>query len=92
VVSQASSAVDTVPWLTAATTGIGIRFVVPNGAASCAACSLGALAGRNALLLPWVTLASDGKKRGTAITAITQAAMTTQRNFTANAPIPPKMA
>ncbi len=66
--------------------------MAPNGAASCAACSLGALAGRKALLLPWVTLFSDGKNRGTAMTAMTQAAMTTQRNLTANAPIPPKMA
>ena len=50
--SQATSAVVRVPWLTAATTGTGIRFVDPNGAASCAACSLGALAGKKALLLP----------------------------------------
>ena len=64
----------------------------PNGAASCPARSLGALAGRKALLLPWVTLFSDGRKRGTANAAISQAAMTTQRNLTANAPIPPKMA
>ena len=81
-----------VPWLTAATTGTGTRLVAPNGAASWAACSLGALAGRKALLLPWVTLFSDGKKRGTAIAAMSQAAITTQRNLTANAPIPPKMA
>ena len=67
-------------------------MVAPNGAASCAACSLGALAGRKALLLPWVTLLSEGKNLGTAMTAITQAAITTQRNLTANAPIPPKMA
>jgi len=43
-------------------------------------------------LLPWVTLASDGRNLGTANAAISQAAMTTQRNLTANAPIPPKMA
>ena len=43
-------------------------------------------------MLPWVTLFSDGRKRGTAKAAISQAAMTTQRNLTANAPIPPKMA
>ena len=61
MVSQAWSAAVRVPWLTAATTGTGIRFVPPNGAASCAACSLGALAGRKALLLPWVTLFSDGR-------------------------------
>jgi hypothetical protein len=90
--SQAVSAVLRVPWPTAATTGTGIRFVDPNGAASCAAFSLGALAGRKALLLPWVTLFSDGRKCGTATAAISQAAMTNQRNLTANAPIPPKMA
>src|SRR5487761_1646026 len=65
---------------------------MPNGAARLAACWLGALAGRNALLLPWVTLASDGKYFGTATAATIQAAMTSQRNLTANAPIPPKMA
>ena len=90
--SQAVSAVVSVPWLTAATTCTGTRLVVPNGAASCAACSLGALAGRKALLLPWVTLLSEGRNFGTAMAAMTQAAMTTQRNLTANAPIPPKMA
>jgi hypothetical protein len=90
--SQATSAVVRVPWLTAAITGTGVRFGEPNGAASCAACSLGALAGRKALLLPWVTLLSDGRKRGTANAAISQATMTSQRNLTANAPIPPKMA
>src|SRR5208282_2353567 len=90
--SQVVSAVLRVPWFTAATTCTGTRLVAPNGAASCAACSLGALAGRKALLLPWVTLFSEGKKCGTAKAAISQAAMTTQRNLTANAPIPPKMA
>ena len=66
--------------------------MVPNGAASCAAFSLGALAGRKALLLPWVTLLREGRKCGTANPATSQAAMMTQRNLTANAPIPPKMA
>jgi len=53
---------------------------------------LGALAGRKALLLPWVTLLSEGRNLGTAIAATSQAAMMTQRNLTANAPISPKMA
>jgi len=39
-----------------------------------------------------VTLFSEGRNFGTAKAAINQAAMTTQRNLTANAPIPPKMA
>jgi hypothetical protein len=69
-----------------------MRLVDPNGAASCAACSLGAFAGKKALLLPCVTLLSDGRNFGTAKPAISQAAMTTQRNLTASAPIPPNMA
>jgi hypothetical protein len=39
-----------------------------------------------------VTLLSDGRNFGTAKPAINQAAITTQRNLTANAPIPPNMA
>ena len=79
-------------WLAAATTGTGMRLVYPNGAASCAACSLGAFAGKKALLLPCVTLLSEGRNFGTAKPAISHAAMTTQRNLTANAPIPPNTA
>src|SRR5271165_946114 len=85
--SHAWSAAVNVPPVRAATTGTGIRFVPPNGAASCAARSLGALAGRNALLLPCVTLASDGSARGMATKATTHAMSTTQRNLTANEPI-----
>src|SRR5262249_60442006 len=44
----------------AATTGIGSRPAVPNGAARVAACWLGALSGRNLVLLLWVTLDSAG--------------------------------
>ena len=65
---------------------------MPNGAARSAACWLGALAGRNALLLPCVTLASDGRNRGTATAATTQTTITSQRNLTANPPMPPKIA
>jgi hypothetical protein len=35
---------------------------------------------------------SEGKNLGTAKAAISQTAMTTQRNLTASAPIPPNMA
>ena len=63
----------------------------PNGAASVAACSLGALAGRNWLLLPCVTLDSDGSALDIATAATTHATSTTQRNLTANLPIPLKM-
>ena len=89
--SQAWSAEVSVPLLTAATTGTGIRLVPPNGAARFAACWLGALAGRNALLLPWVTLASDGSALGMANAAASQATSTTQRNLTENRPIARKM-
>jgi hypothetical protein len=41
-------------------------------------------------LLPCVTLLSEGRNFGTAKPAISHAAMTTQRNLTANAPIPPE--
>jgi len=41
-------------------------------------------------LLPWVTLDNDGRARGTAMAAMTQATMTNQRNLTANEPIPLK--
>ena len=44
--------------------GSATRLAVPNGAASAAACSLGALAGRNLVLLFWVTLDSEGSSVG----------------------------
>ena len=77
---------------TAATTGTGVTdSEIPSGAARVVACSLGAFAGRNALLLPCVTLASDGRAFGMATAATTQMASTTQRNLTANLPIARKM-
>ena len=92
VPSQAWSAAVNDPVLTAATTGIGTVDVVnPSGAARSAACWLGALAGRNALLLPCVTLASDGSALGIAAAAAIQTISTTQRNLTANLPIARKM-
>ncbi len=80
-----------VPLLTAATTGTGITLVPPNGAARFAACWLGALAGRKSLLLPWVTLASDGSAFGMTTAATIQSTTTTQRNLTENRPIARKM-
>ena len=50
----------------------GRRARTPSGAARFAACSLGALAGRKALLLPCVTLASDGSAFGIATAAAIQ--------------------
>ena len=64
---------------------------MPNGLARSTACWLGALAGRKLALLPCVTLASDGRKRGTANVASTHTTTTTQRNLTANVPIAPKI-
>ena len=58
---------------TAATTGTGVTdSEMPSGAARFVACSLGALAGRKALLLPCVTLASDGSAFGIAAAAAIQ--------------------
>ncbi len=89
--SQAWSAEVSVPLPTAAITGTGIRLAPPNGAARFAACSLGALAGRKSLLLPWVTLASDGSALGMTNAAASQAMTITQRNQTENRPIALKM-
>ena len=91
VTRYAWSAAFSVPVLTAATTGTGIRLVPPNGAARSAACWLGALAGRNALLLAWVTLASEGNAFGITPAATIQRTTTTQRNLTENRPIALKM-
>ena len=65
---------------------------MPNGAASTAACSLGALAGRNLVLLLWVTLDSDGSCVAAAIAAMIHARTTSHRNRTANRPMAPKIA
>ncbi len=64
---------------------------MPNGAASSAACSLGALDGRNLVLLFWVTLFSEGSSEPAAIAPATHAISTTQRNRTAREPIVLKM-
>ena len=91
VLSHDTSEAVSCPSLTAATTGTGVRLVPPNGAARSAACWLGALAGRKLALLPCVTLASDGRKRGTATVASTHTTRTTHRNLTANVPMAPKI-
>jgi hypothetical protein len=77
------------PPVVAATTGIGSLFPVPNGAASVAACELGALAGRNFWLFPWVTLDSAGSCVAAAMAPAIQISTTSQRNRTANLPIAP---
>ncbi len=76
----------------AATTGIPNRLAVPSGAASFAACSLGALAGRNVELLLLVTLASDGSCVTAANAPTIQARRRSQRKRTAKRPMAPKMA
>src|SRR6516164_9417211 len=75
----------------AATSGIGTRAAVPNGAASATACELGALAGRNLVLLFWVTLFSEGSSDAAAIAPATHVISTSQRNLTAREPIVLKM-
>src|SRR5689334_11019824 len=75
----------------AATSGIGTSAAVPNGAASCTACELGALAGRNLVLLFCVTLFSEGSSDAAAIAPATHAISTSQRNLTAREPIALKM-
>ena len=75
----------------AATTGIPNRLAVPSGAASTAACSLGALAGRNVELLLLVTLASDGSCVTAPKAAAIHTRTTSHRNRTANRPMAPKI-
>ena len=75
----------------ATTTGMGTRLAVPNGAARVAACSLGALAGRNLVLLLWVTLDSAGSSVAAAMAPATHAASTSQRKRTQNEPMARKM-
>src|SRR6202035_2974135 len=71
---------------------MGCRLVVPNGAASVAACMLGALAGRNLVLLLWVTLDSEGSTLTATNARTTHAATTSQRNRTAKRPMAAKTA
>src|SRR5215469_9362576 len=87
--SAAASAAVSGPAVAAATTGIGCRLLVPNGLPSVAACELGALAGRNFWLLPWVTLDSVGSCVEAAIAPAIQINTTSQRNRTLNRPIAP---
>ena len=65
---------------------------MPNGAASSAACSLGALAGRNLELLFWVTLDSAGSCDTAPIAAAIHSTSTSHLNRTAKRPIAPKTA
>src|SRR5262249_35633976 len=76
----------------AATTGIGSRPAVPNGAARLAACWLGALSGRNLVLLFWVTLDSAGSSVAAAMAPATHTASTSQRKRTQNEPMARKIA
>jgi hypothetical protein len=71
----------------AITTGTGTRLVVPNGAASSAACSLGALAGRNLELLFCVTLDRAGSWVTAATAPMTHTSSTSHLSRTAKRPI-----
>jgi hypothetical protein len=64
-------------------TGIPNKLAVPNGAASVAACELGALAGRNLELLFCVTLDSAGNCETAAKAAAIHSRTTSHRNRTA---------
>src|SRR5580693_5915173 len=90
-VSQAWSAAVSGALVRAARTSTGVSLEDPNGAASFAACSLGALAGRKLALLPWVTLASEGRKCGTRPAATSHATTTNHRKRTEKEPIPRKI-
>jgi hypothetical protein len=92
LLTAARSAGVSGPVVRAATTGIGIRFAVPNGAARAVAFSTGALAGRNLVLLLCVTLDSDGRKCAHATATTSQATTMTQRKRTLNRPRAPKTA
>src|SRR5580700_8239774 len=72
------------PFVVVTTTGIGCLFDVPNGAARAAACELGALAGRNFWLLPWVTLDSEGSCVLAAMAPRIQTRRTSHRKRTLN--------
>ena len=82
---SAWSAVVSGPVVRAATreTAVTLRFA-PSGWARVMACSLGALAGRKALLLPCETLDSDGSALGIITAAAIQTMTTSHLNLTAN--------
>src|SRR6266487_476612 len=90
--SEALSAAVSGPVVLAEITGTGIRLAVPNGAASAAARSTGALAGRNLVLSLWVTLESDGRPSTAAMPPTIQARVISQRKRTLNRPSQPKIA
>ena len=89
--AASSAAVRADPDL-AATTGIGMKLAVPNGADSSIACSLGALAGRNLELLFCVTLDRAGNWVAAPIAPAIHTSRTSHRNRTAKRPIAPKIA
>ncbi len=70
----------------ATTTPTAVSEALCSGEASWAACSLGALAGRNEVLSLCVTLDSDGSSTMAAIVPATQASRMAQRKRTASRP------
>ena len=87
---KASSAPVSVPPDRAATTVTAVSEASCSGEASWAACSLGALAGRNEVLSLCVTLDSDGSSAIAAATPATQASTMAQRKRTASRPVAAK--
>src|SRR5215469_2961580 len=92
VASAVVSAVVSGPVFLAARSGTGMKLDVPKGAASFAAFSNGALAGRNLVLSFWVTLDKDGKNATAAAAPTTHASSMYHRNRRLNRPRASKMA
>ena len=93
VASRATSAwsVPVSAWpRVAATTVTAVSEARCSGEASWAACSLGALAGRNEVLSLCVTLDSDGSSTMAAAVPVTQASRITHRKRTDSRPIAAK--
>ena len=84
--TAAWSAAVSVPPDRATTTVTAVSEAPCSGEASWAACSLGALAGRNEVLSLCVTLDSDGSAAMAAIVPATQASTIAQRKRTASRP------
>ena len=88
--TKASSGPVSAPLDRAATTVTAVSAAPCSGEASWAACSLGALAGRNEVLSLCVTLDSDGSSAMAAAAPAAQASTMAQRKRTASRPVAAK--
>ena len=87
-----ASASSSCPLERLTTTPTGVSLDRWNGAANVCACVLGALAGRKSELSVCVTLDSEGRNAAHATAPASHTTSTSQRNRTANLPIPVKTA